>query len=38
MGSLGFVAGILAALGIAQVFLLGGDEAASLTMILAIVG
>ena len=38
MGSLGFVAGILAALGIAQVSLVGGEEAAPVTMILAILG
>jgi uncharacterized protein (TIGR02284 family) len=38
MGSLGFLAGILAALGIAQISLVGGEEAAPVIMILAILG
>jgi hypothetical protein len=38
MRSLGFLAGILAALGIAQISRGGGDEAASIIMVLAILG
>jgi hypothetical protein len=38
MGSLGFLAGILAALGIAQISRGGGDEAAPIIMVLAILG
>ena len=38
MGSLGFLAGILAALGIAQISRGGGEEAAPMIMVLAILG
>jgi uncharacterized protein (TIGR02284 family) len=38
MGGLGFLAGILAALGIAQISLVGGEEAAPTVMVLAILG
>ena len=38
MGSLGFLAGILAALGIAQISRGGGEDAAPMIMVLAILG
>jgi hypothetical protein len=38
MGSLGFLAGILAALGIAQISLVGGEEASPMIIVLAILG